>query len=285
MDPIFDRAVIVGAGLLGASLGLVMQATGAARHVVGVGRRQSSLDKALAVGAIHEGSLDLAAALAEADLVVVATPANTAIQTLDAIHADCPSRAVVIDVASTKAAICAHAAAKWPTPRRFIGCHPMAGSEKTGPEYATASLYRDTVCLIENSDDLDPDALGQVRMLWERAGARVVPIDAAQHDVLLARTSHVPHILSTILATAAGDKDATCDLIGNGFRDMTRVAAGSPEMWRDIALTNDIAIREGLEAVRGYVDTFIAALESGDSEALTTLFQRGKDAREKVVTE
>lgn len=285
MDSNFDRAVIVGVGLLGASLGLALQVNGLARHVVGVGRRQASLDKALAAGAIHEASLDLPTALAGADLVVISTPANTALTTLDAVHAACPDSAVVIDVASTKADICARAAARWPAPRRFVGCHPMAGSEKSGPEHASPTLYAGSVCLVEDSPDLDRDALDRVRKLWERVGARVVAIDPRRHDALLARTSHVPHILSTILATAAAEKKATGDLVGNGFRDMTRIAAGNPEMWRDIILTNREAIRDSLIDVRQQIDAFIAALESRDTDTLTALFQRGKEAREKVVAE
>jgi prephenate dehydrogenase len=285
MNPIFDRVVIVGVGLLGASLGLALQASGASRRVVGVGRRQSSLDKALAVGAIHEASLDLAQAASKADLIVIATPASTVISTLDIVREACSAQAIVVDVASTKATICAHAAAHWDNPRRFIGCHPMAGSEKSGPEHATASLYEDTVCLVEDSPDLDPEAVAQVRQLWERVGARVVPVGAELHDAILARTSHVPHILASALATVACHQNATSDFVGNGFRDTTRVAEGSPEMWRDITLTNRAAIAEGLLAVRGQIDAFLAAIEDDNDDALTALFETGKEAREKVLTE
>lgn len=285
MNFIFDRVVIVGAGLLGASLGLAVQAKGLARHVVGVGRRQSSLDKALAIGAIQEGTLDLAEAVANADLIVIATPAGTALSTLDIVRESCTECAVVIDVSSTKAAICAHGTATWPRPRKFIGCHPMAGSEKSGPEHATAGLYEGTVCLLEESPDLDTAALKKVQRLWEGVGARLVPVGPDLHDVILARTSHVPHILSTILATAAAEKEATADFIGNGFRDMTRIAAGSPEMWRDITLTNREAVTEALLAVKGQIDTFLSALEAADAKALATLFEVGKAARHQVVGE
>jgi len=230
-------------------------------------------------------TLDLSGALAKADLAVVATPAGTTLAALDAACDTCPEGAITIDVASTKSAICAHAAARWPRPRRFIGCHPMAGSEKSGPEHATATLYGGTVCFVEDSADLDGEALRRVRLLWERVGARPVSVDPALHDTLLARTSHVPHILSTILATAAAEKGATRDFVGNGFRDMTRIAAGSPEMWRDITLTNRDAIAAALAEVKGQIDTFLAALSAGDAEALAALFEGGKDAREGVIGE
>lgn len=285
MDPIFDRVTIVGAGLLGASLGLALQKTGAARHITGVGRRQCSLDKALAVGAVHAVSLDLSHAVAEADLVVVATPANTVIEAVEAIRVAAPATVIVIDVASTKANICAHAAARWGTPRRFIGCHPMAGSEKSGPEHATFSLYENSVCLIEDSPDLDPAAVARVRRLWERVGARVVQIDPVQHDAILACTSHIPHVLATVLATLAGQQGATRDFTGNGFKDMTRIAAGSPEMWRDITLTNREAVAGGLAQVKTLLDTFLHALARDDGDALLALFEAGRESRHAVLSE
>lgn len=285
MNPLFDRVTIVGAGLLGASLGLALQSTGAARHITGVGRRQRSLDLALRNGSVHAATLDLAGAVADADLIVVATPASTVLGTLDAIRPVCAAAAVIIDVASTKADICAHAGQLWPAPRPFIGCHPMAGSEKSGPEHADADLYRDSVCLVEDSPDLDPAALARVRELWTCVGARVVGVDPQRHDRLLAQSSHVPHILATTLAIAAQREGATRDFIGNGFRDMTRIAAGSPEMWRDITMTNRDAIAEGLKAVKAELDLFLDALNAEDAETLMALFEAGKDARHAVVGE
>lgn len=285
MDLLFERVTIVGAGLLGASLGLALQQRGVARHITGVGRRQVSLDKALAAGTVHEVTLDLNAGVAEADLVVIATPANAVLDALSTIRPACPDSAIVIDVASTKAAVCAHAASLWPAPRRFVGCHPMAGSEKSGPENAQADLYVGSVCLIEDSADLDPGAVRRVQELWERVGARVVPVEPAQHDTILAQTSHVPHILATVLATVAHQDGAARDFVGNGFRDMTRVAAGSPEMWRDITLTNRAAVAAGLEGVKAELDAFLSALRQDDGAALMALFEAGRVARERVLSE
>jgi prephenate dehydrogenase len=285
MSQLFDRVAIVGAGLLGASLGLALQRTAAARHVVGVGRRQSSVDKALANGSVHEGTLDLAAAVSEADLVVVATPANGVLHAMDAIRASCTTSAIVIDVASTKAAICTHARTLWAAPRRFVGCHPMAGSEKSGPEHADAALYENSVCLIENSPEVDGEARDRVLALWERVGARTVLIDPVQHDDLLAHTSHVPHIVAAAVASTAGREGATLDVIGNGFRDVTRIAAGSPEMWCDISLTNAAAIRSGLVALKSELDRYLAAIDAKDAAMLLELFAAGRDARARVLGE
>ncbi|MBL7648616.1 MAG: prephenate dehydrogenase/arogenate dehydrogenase family protein [Candidatus Hydrogenedentes bacterium] len=284
MDPLFDRVVLVGAGLLGASLGLAMQASGAARHITGVGRRQQTLDTALSLGAIHEATLDLAGVAADADCIIIATPAATVLEALDIARAASRPSAVILDVASTKAAICAHAANLWPAPRRFVGCHPMAGSEKSGPEHASASLYNNSVCFIEESPDLDPEAVRLVRELWQRSGARVVNVQPALHDVILASTSHIPHIMATLLATSAVERGAAREFAGNGFRDMTRLAEGSPEMWRDITLTNREAVMEGLEVLRGQLNDFLTAVERSDAQALMQFFEAGREARRQVFT-
>lgn len=284
MEPLFDRVAIVGAGLLGASLGLAMQASGTARHITGVGRRQETLDTALSLGAIHATSLDLALVAAAADCVIIATPAHFVLDALDTLRTVCKPTAVMLDVASTKAAICAHASRLWGAPRRFVGCHPMAGSEKSGPEHATATLYQHSVCFIEERTDLDPEAEALVHQLWERTGARIVSVDPAHHDALLARTSHIPHIMATLLATSALNEGATREFTGNGFRDMTRLAEGSPEMWRDITLTNREAVMDGLESLRGQLNDFLTAVERSDAAALMQFFETGREARHRVFT-
>lgn len=285
MDPLFDRVAIVGAGLLGASLGLALQRTGAASYIVGVGRRQSTVDKALANRSVHEGSLELDRAVADADLIVIATPANAVLRAMDAIRPACKDSAIIVDVASTKAAICAHADTLWAAPRRFIGCHPMAGSEKSGPEFAVANLYENTVCLVEEGTQLDPEARERVIALWARVGARTVPIEPGPHDVILAHTSHVPHIVASTLAAAALACGAASAFTGNGFKDMTRIAAGSPEMWCDICLTNADAIQEALVSVKGQLDQFMNAIEAGNPATLLSLFAAGRDARAQVLGE
>lgn len=284
MDPLFDRATIVGVGLLGASLGLALQASGTARRITGVGRRQETLDTALALGAIHDTSLDLAEVAADSDCIVIATPASFVFDALDILRTGTKPSVVILDVASTKSAICTHASRIWKGPRRFVGCHPMAGSEKSGPEHATANLYQNSVCFIEDRPEVAPDALSLVRQLWERAGARLVAVDPAHHDALLARTSHIPHIMATLLASSARGEGATREFTGNGFRDMTRLAEGSPEMWRDITLTNREAVMEGLEALRGQLNDFLTAVERSDAEALMKIFEDGQEARRQVFT-
>lgn len=281
----FGRVAIIGVGLLGASLGLALKSRGLSTGVTGVGRRQSSLDLALECGAIDDATLDLEAACGPADVIVVATPAAMVTEKLDVVRAHCSPEAVITDVASTKHAICTHADATWPTPRRFVGSHPMAGGEKFGPEHGRADLYDGSVCLVEEGPELDPAARETVTALWRAVGARVVNVDSASHDALLARTSHLPHIAATAIADLAGRHGDIRTVIGKGYRDVTRVAAGRPEIWRDICLTNRSAILAGLSELRAWLETFEGALSDHDVEALEAMFESGKAARDRAVPE
>lgn len=283
MPAYFDRVAIVGAGLLGASLGLAMKARGMAGRIAGVGRRESSLDKALDMRAIDEAHLDIAPAVHGAALVVLCTPAAQVVGHLDTVRGLVAPGTVVTDVASTKGALCAHARATWPKPRRFVGSHPMAGSEKFGPEYGRADFYAGTVCLLERADDLDPAAREAVAALWEGVGARVVDVDADEHDALLARTSHLPHVAASAIAALVGRQGNVREIIGNGFRDTTRIAAGRPELWCEICLTNRDAVLGGLGELTAALDEFRAALEKGDEAALSRFFEEGRAARERAV--
>jgi len=282
-EPHFGRVCIIGVGLLGSSLGLALKSRGLAGRVVGVGHRQSSLDTAIAHGAIDEAFLEIAPAVKDADLIVIATPANMVIPKLEMCLDNGSSKTTICDVASTKAEICAWAAEHCPKPRRFVGCHPMAGSEKFGAEHGDANLFVARPCIVENSDDISSDAREVVKGLWELVGAKVVEMAPVKHDQVLARTSHIPHILATAIATLAERHGAGGDVIGNGFRDMTRVAAGRPEMWRDIVLTNAAAIHQGIGELQEYLKEFAEAVDAKDAAALERLFEAGRVARTKVV--
>lgn len=278
----FNRAVIVGAGLLGASLGLALKQRGLAGRVAGVGRRESSLNTAIDSGAIDEAHFSLEPAMAGADLVVLCTPAAKVVDFLDEVRELVSTKTIVTDVASTKGALCARARATWPTPRRFIGSHPMAGSEKYGPEHGRPDFYVGSVCLVERGPGLDESARARVVGLWEGVGARVIGVDPAEHDLLLARTSHLPHVAASALAMVAIRQGNIHDVIGNGFRDTTRIAAGRPELWAEICLTNREALLNSLDELTAEFTAFKAALESQDGAALERFFEEGRDARKEA---
>lgn len=280
----YGAVTIIGVGLLGGSLALAMKSRHLTDTVRGVGRNPETLEKATALGIIDASYLEPLEACHGADLVVICTPAGSVSSILDAIRPACSASALVTDVASTKAAICDHAARTWPAPLRFVGSHPMAGSEKFGPEHATATLYEGCITIV----DTNPEAAGaraEVTALWEAVGSSVVAIEPAVHDALVARTSHIPHIVAGCiarLAAAAGEVNAVA---GTGFRDVTRVAAGRPELWRDICLTNQTAIAEGLEALERDVAEVRRMVAEGRAGALDAFFQQAQEAREKVLGE
>jgi prephenate dehydrogenase len=277
-----EQAAIIGVGLLGASLGLALKQRGLAGHIVGVGRSHESLGTALKRGAIDDAALNVSEGVSEADLICIATPAGAVTATLDAVIAASPAHAVVFDVASTKKNICDHARTHCPLPRRFAGCHPMAGSEKSGPAHAFPNLYAGATCLVERDDTIAPDARDQVCALWRAVGSRVVDIDPAGHDVLLAATSHAPHVAAAILARIASDSGATGDFIGNGFRDVTRVAASRAELWRDICMENREALCYSLGEMRRQIALVESLLTSGNTVALEEFFEAAADARRRI---
>lgn len=279
----FEGVTIIGVGLLGASLGLALKERGMAARVTGVGRRLSSLEVALGRGAVNEITTDVRTGVAGADLVVIATPARLVIPMLDQVLAAAPSSALIVDVASTKGAICAHARQVCAPPRRFVGCHPMAGAETFGPENGRPDFYSNTICLIEKGPDIDAAARARACALWEGVGARVVDLDARTHDAVLARTSHAPHVTAAALALAAAEFGAGNEMVGNGFKDATRIAASRPEIWRDICLENREALAETLADIRSRLEQFEALLASGDERGIEAFFEGGADARKRVL--
>lgn len=279
----FESVSIIGVGLLGASLGLALKHKGLTRHIVGVGRRVESLEIALDHGAVDRITLSLEQGVTEADFVVLATPAGQVRILLEMVLKSAKRNPIIIDLASTKRAICEHARHMCPLPRRFIGCHPMAGGELSGPEHGRADLFANTVCLVEHDDTIDPHARAYVCALWERIGAVVRDMNPETHDAILAGTSHAPHVIAAILALVAAERGANAFMIGNGFRDATRIAASRPELWRDICLENSQAIATVLAAIRERIEVFETLLRHADGQAIERFFIQGAEARRKVL--
>lgn len=280
----FERITIIGVGLLGASLGLALKKRGSTATITGVGRRNNSLDTALQLGAVDTASLDPLTASLEADLVVIATPVQQVIPLLDLLAPRLSPHCLVMDVASVKKDICAHARRLFPAPRRFVGCHPMAGSEKSGPEHGKAELYDGTVCLMEQSDDLSEETRAAARTFWEFVGTRVVEVDPGQHDDFLARTSHLPHVAAAAVAQIVHDSGAGRSMIGQGFMDVTRIAASKAEIWRDISLSNRQALLGAIRELRNSLDDFEASLEKSDADQVEAFFANAAEARHKVIS-
>ena len=281
-----DRLAIIGVGLIGASCALALRAASAVSQVVGIGRSQANLDRALARGAIDRGMLlddDWTPAVADADLVLIAIPVAQYRHVLTSLARVLHERTVVTDAGSTKQDVVLAARetlrAKLP---QFVQGHPIAGSERSGAEAGDASLYVGRQVILTPLPETSASALALVADFWTACGARVARLDPARHDRILAAVSHLPHLLaSTFVAELASRKDSAEYLgnAGSGFRDFTRIAGGSPEMWRDIALANRDALLTELATYRNALDALVLSIEHGDCAALDALLNRAADTR------
>lgn len=275
--PITGQIAIVGIGLLGGSLGMAVRQRGLAESVIGIGRNPETLGRAVSLGAIDEFTIDFARGVSQADLIVLATPIPLILSDLERLPGLLKTSSIVTDVGSTKAEIAA-AGAQY-LGEAFVPGHPMAGSEKSGVDAARANLFEGATWVITPTGTTDPTATEKVVQLAEAVGARVVPLSPDSHDRAVALTSHLPHIMAYALAALAGRQANTeprlFDLAAGSFASATRVAHSSPELWRDIALSNRPALLETLEAYRAELDTMTAALESGDAAQLESLFFHG----------
>jgi len=276
----WNQVTIIGTGLIGGSLGLALKQAGAARRVVGVGHRQSTLDQALACGAADAVTLDPAEGVRGSDLVVLATAVGLFEPLLVQAASDLAEEAVVIDVGSTKAEICRTLPPLLPAGRVFVGCHPIAGSEKRGVDFAYSDLFAGATCVVTPAADAPPDAVARVIATWETVGMQVVQMDPASHDRLLAQVSHLPHAAAAALALTVSPEAER--LTGTGWADVTRVASGDPVLWRDILVTNADGVVEALETFEQRLGDLREALAAGDTERLQRLLARAKESRDRI---
>ncbi len=280
----FRKITIIGVGLLGGSLGLAARKRRVAKEIAGYARRQKTIAEAEKVGALDYATTDLLAAVSGADLVILCTPLAQMRTLTEQFLPALKRGAIVTDVGSVKAdvvreleALIAKAGA------HFVGSHPMAGGEKMGVLAARADLYANAVCVVTSTKKSNAAAVRKVAQFWKSLGSRVVSMDAAKHDALVSRTSHLPHVAAAALASLVLDPkqpSAQSGLCANGFRDTTRIASGSPEMWRDIAMTNRKNISQAVDALVTELKKFQAALKQGDAKAVEKFFATGKERRD-----
>jgi prephenate dehydrogenase len=273
---------VAGIGLIGGSFALALRREGLVSRVIGVGRQTSTLARAIDLGLI-DSAVSAAEAAAEADLILLAAPVGAIGGILADMRPTLRAGAVITDAGSTKIEVIAQArAALGSCIGQFVPGHPIAGGERTGPEAATAGLYRGRTVILTPLPENDASAIAMVQRAWEACGACVEQMAAAAHDCALASISHLPHLLaSTYVAQVARSADAArrLRLAGSGFRDFTRIAAGSPEMWRDIFVQNRGAMLTELAALRRVLDDAENAIEAGDGNALQRMLQEAADVR------
>ena len=252
-----DRIAIVGVGLLGGSIGLALQAHGFTGTRVGVGRRQSSLDKALEFDAVDEVTTEVATGVAGAQLVILCTPIGHFEPLLREMVPALPTGACVTDVGSTKGEVVRLAERLLTRRIRFVGSHPMAGSEKTGVEYARADLFDEALCLVTPTRRTSPATTAFMCGFWRLIGGRTMIVSPSRHDLLLARVSHLPHAVAAALVQLAMAQGAI-DVAGPGFADTTRIAGGDAAMWTDIFRSNRPAVIKAVDLLMAELQRFAA---------------------------
>jgi prephenate dehydrogenase len=280
MNVPWPTVAIVGVGLIGGSLGRALLARKLAKRVIGVGRSQTSLDAARRTGAITETASD-PAAVAEADLVVVATGVRSIPRLLEAVDRAVRPGTLLTDAGSTKGSI----VAAWEKRRksrrgRFVGSHPLAGSHRRGPEAADAELFTGRVAVVTPATATPADDVAAIGEFWAAVGATVFLMSPREHDRIVAATSHAPHVMAA--AIAAATPAAALPFTAGGWRDTTRIAAGDAELWADILLDNAEPIGKALGRIATATERILAAVEAGDRRRLITLLSRAKDVRDAL---
>jgi prephenate dehydrogenase len=269
----FNRVAIIGLGLIGGSIGLALHKAKAAQQVVGYDLGKGVSDQARKVGAIDEAYSTLADAVRGADLVILATPVGSMRALLQGLATCVMPGTVVTDVASTKAQVISWAEEFLPSSVSFVGGHPMTGKEQSGVEAADASLFQNSIYCLTPTARTRPAAINKVSSFVEALGARVRFLEPTEHDGQVAGVSHLPFVASIALVkTVAGSpswSDASL-LAANGFRDMSRLAGGSPEMYRDICLTNSDAITRWLDEYITTLRTLRESIASRDKDIVET---------------
>lgn len=278
---LFRRVAIVGVGLMGASLGLAIKKKGLAKEIVGIGHRETSLREAADVGAIDEGTMDLKKGVNGADLIVLATPVSGILETLDILGKDFRRGGVIItDVGSTKAAIVERAEKVLHHSVLFVGSHPLVGSEKKGPTYASDQLYEGAACVMTPTERTNRLARDKIKHFWGQIGCQVKIMTPQEHDEVMGYVSHLPHLLAFALMKSIPDQ--FLEHGAQGLKDTTRIAASDPEIWRDIVLSNPKNVLKSIDETVRAVAAMRKAIVDKDREALAEMFKQAKAKRERM---
>ncbi|MDP1557386.1 MAG: prephenate dehydrogenase/arogenate dehydrogenase family protein [Nitrosomonas sp.] len=283
---ILNKLVIIGVGLIGGSFALALRKAGIVQHIVGVGRSQENMQRALNLGVIDEMAIDPASALHNADAVLLAMPVGQTRHIMAQIAPHLEAGTLLTDVGSTKQdVITAARTCLTDNLKNFVPGHPIAGAELSGVEAAQADLFRGKPLILTPLAETNPHALEQVTAWWQSCGAQVSQMNADEHDKILAATSHLPHILAFTLMnhlrnSSTNHPDDLLRFAGSGFRDFTRIAGSSPEMWRDICLANREALLTQIDAYQNELKLLQELLKNNEGDALEQAFSQARGMRE-----
>ncbi len=280
------RILIVGLGLIGGSLAAALRASGFSGEIIACDPNKDEIALGIELGLVNAGGTQLAELLDDVSMVVLAVPVLAMESVMTALAQALPNAAddvVITDVGSTKATIreCAERVFGYVLPNIVLG-HPIAGSEKSGVAAANPTLYVNHKVILTPEPNVDADALARVEKLWQTCGAEVLQMSVERHDQVLARTSHLPHLLAFSLVDTLARQDERLDIFryaAGGFRDFTRIAGSDPVMWRDIFIANREAVLSSLDDFEAGLKRLRCAVESGDSDALIATFDRASHAR------
>ena len=285
----FERVAIIGLGLLGGSIGLAVKAHLPAVRTTGYDADPKTRERAAERGLVDQVYPTAAGAVRDAQLVIVCVPVGAMGEAATEFAAALPAGAVVSDVGSSKESVAAALTAALPGVA-VIPAHPVAGTERSGPDAGFASLFQQRWCIITPPEGADPEQVAALAEFWEGLGARVETMSAAHHDMVLAVTSHLPHLIAyTIVGTASDLEGVTQGEVikysAGGFRDFTRIAASDPTMWRDVFLTNKDAVLAMLQRFTEDLTALQRAIRVGDGEQLFEHFARTRDIRRSIIEE
>jgi len=278
----FQQITIVGTGLLGGSIGLGLKAANVPARIIGVGRRTESVERARELGCVDQATTDLAKATADSQLVILATPLSAFPDRLEELARCTQPESIITDVGSAKQQVCDFASQCLPNPGRFVGSHPMAGSEHHGPQHARADLFTHRPCVITPTPETDPQAIDMVETLWTILGMHVMSMSPLEHDRKVAHVSHLPHAAAVLLVGLAA-RTNSLDIASSGFIDTTRVASGDPRVWLDIFQTNRQAVIEGIEQMIDEMKSLHNILQHGRRDELLEMLETTKAVRDRLV--
>ena len=287
-DRLFERVAVIGIGLIGSSLARVLRRESPGTRIIACARSAATLDAARRLDLADETTDDPAAAVADADLVVIATPLSAYVEIGRRIAPALRQGTIVTDVGSVKEAAIRDLQPLLPQGVDFVPGHPVAGTEHSGPEAGFAELFRERWCILTPPPETAPEAVAKIARMWELAGMRVVTMAADHHDRVLAMTSHLPHLIAyTIVGTATDLEDSLKSEViafsAGGFRDFTRIAASDPVMWRDIFLCNREAVLEMLQRFSEDLTALQRAIRWGEAETLEERFTRTRAIRRSII--
>jgi cyclohexadieny/prephenate dehydrogenase len=283
----FERVTIIGLGLIGSSIARAVRETMPTVRLTGHDASVEVRETVRALQLCDDVADTPGAAVTDADLVILCVPVGAIGEVAATLTADLPAEAIVSDVGSSKAAIAQALAAALPR-NTIVPAHPVAGTERSGPEAGFATLFHGRWCILTPAADAPKAAVARVTTFWERLGSNVEVMDAAHHDLVLAITSHLPHLIAyTIVGTASDLETVTQSEVikysAGGFRDFTRIAASDPVMWRDVFLSNKDAVLEMLQRFSEDLTALQRAIRWGDGDALFELFTRTRAVRRSII--